>query len=243
MTRSHNTPRPDPVRPHIASEMSALASASSVFTGAYPRGSRTIGNPRRGRANPTAGRSRQTTASDSRARVSSATTPLTVSPSLPPFPTGRSVRVAAPKRTVARASRVAATAKLEAGDKVKVRTDVHSRLLVINHHRQINNRSCQNRSDRSSATKSHLHSTHSPHRSTHTSQVTSKFIVYHVPKGDRKNGTDLSGWEGVVDSRADDLNGVYISANLEVKVKFDVPNDPKGKTFIVHCKEDELEKQ
>ena len=51
------------------------------------------------------------------------------------------------------------------------------------------------------------------------------------------------GWEGVVDSRADDLNGVYISANLEVKVKFDVPNDPKGKTFIVHCKEDELEKQ
>ena len=133
MTPSHNTPRQDPVRPHIASEMSALASASSVFTGAYPRGRRTIGNPRRGRANPTAGRSRQTTASDSRARVSSATTPLTVSPSLPPFPTGRSVRVAAPKRTVARASRVAATAKLEAGDKVKVRTDVHSRLLVINH--------------------------------------------------------------------------------------------------------------
>ena len=76
-----------------------------------------------------------------------------------------------------------------------------------------------------------------------SSQVTSKFVVYHVPKGDRKNGTDLSGWEGVVDSRADDLNGVYISANLEVKVKFDVPNDPKGKTFIVHCKEDELEKQ
>jgi hypothetical protein len=151
VTRSHNTPRPDPVRPHIASEMSALASASSVFTGAYPRGSRTIGNPRRGRANPTAGRSRQTTASDSRARVSSATTPLTVSPSLPPFPTGRSVRVAAPKRTVARASRVAATAKLEAGDKVKVRTDVHSPLLVINHHRQINHRNCQNRSDRSSA--------------------------------------------------------------------------------------------
>ena len=75
------------------------------------------------------------------------------------------------------------------------------------------------------------------------SQVTSTFVVYHVPKGDRKNGTDLMGWEGVVDSRADDLNGVYISANLEVKVKFDVPNDPKGKTFIVHCKEDELEKQ
>ena len=73
--------------------------------------------------------------------------------------------------------------------------------------------------------------------------MTSKFVVYHVPKGDRKNGTDLSGWEGVVDSRADDLNGVYISANLEVKVKFDVPNDPKGKTFIVHCKEDELEAQ
>ena len=240
MTRSHNTPRPDPVRPHIASEMSALASASSVFTGAYSRGRRTIGNPRRGRANPTAGRSRQTTASDSRARVSSATTPLTVSPSLPPFPTGRSVRVAAPKRTVARASRVAATAKLEAGDKVKVRADVHSRLLVINHHRQINNRNCQNRSDRSSANQI------SP--SLHAfpidpSQVTSKFVVYHVPKGDRKNGTDLMGCEGVIDSRADDLNGVYISANLEVKVKFDVPNDPKGKTFIVHCKEAELEKQ
>jgi hypothetical protein len=55
-----------------------------------------------------------------------------VSPSLPPFPTGRSVRVAAPKRTVARASRVAVQAKLEAGDNVKVRTDVHSHLLVIN---------------------------------------------------------------------------------------------------------------
>jgi len=56
-----------------------------------------------------------------------------VSPSFPPFPTGRSVRVAAPKRIVARASRVAVQAKLEAGDKVKVRADVHSRLLVINH--------------------------------------------------------------------------------------------------------------
>jgi hypothetical protein len=75
--------------------------------------------------------------------------------------------------------------------------------------------------------------------------IAGDFQVCRVPrpKGDRKNGTDLSGWEGVVDSRADDLNGVYISANLEVKVKFDVPNDPKGKTFIVHCKEDELEKQ
>ena len=74
-------------------------------------------------------------------------------------------------------------------------------------------------------------------------QVVSKVVVYHVPKGDRKNGTDLSGWEGVVDSRADDYNGTYISANLEVKVAFPVPNDPKGKTFIVHCKENELEKQ
>ena len=74
-------------------------------------------------------------------------------------------------------------------------------------------------------------------------QVVSKVLVYHVPKGDRKNGTDLSGWEGVVDSRADDYNGTYISANLEVKVAFAVPNDPKGKTFIVHCKENELEKQ
>jgi hypothetical protein len=54
-----------------------------------------------------------------------------VSPSLPPFPTGRSVRVAAPKRTVARASRVAATAKLEAGDKVKVRTDASSSSIII----------------------------------------------------------------------------------------------------------------
>mmetsp|Transcript_5102 Transcript_5102/g.22801 ORF Transcript_5102/g.22801 Transcript_5102/m.22801 type:complete len:118 (-) Transcript_5102:272-625(-) len=105
---------------------------------------------------------------------------------------GRSFRVAAPKRAVARASGVAVRAKLDAGDKVK---------------------------------------------------VVSKVVVYHVPKGDRKNGTDLSGWEGVVDSRADDYNGTYISANLEVKVAFPVPNDPKGKTFIVHCKENELEKQ
>ena len=72
-------------------------------------------------------------------------------------------------------------------------------------------------------------------------QVVSKVVVYHVPKGDRKNGTDLSGWEGVVNSRADDYNGTYISANLEVRVAFAVPDDPKGKTFIAHMKEDEVE--
>ena len=42
-------------------------------------------------------------------------------------------------------------------------------------------------------------------------------------------------------SRADDLNGTYISANLEVRVAFPVVDDPKGKTFIAHMKEDEVE--
>ena len=53
--------------------------------------------------------------------------------------------------------------------------------------------------------------------------------------------TDLEGMEGVVASRADDLNGTYISANLEVRVAFPVVDDPKGKTFIAHMKEDEIE--
>jgi hypothetical protein len=37
------------------------------------------------------------------------------------------------------------------------------------------------------------------------------------------------------------LNGTYISANLEIRVAFAVPDDPKGKTFIAHMKEDEVE--
>jgi hypothetical protein len=53
---------------------------------------------------------------------------------------------------------------------------------------------------------------------------------------------DLQGMEGEIASRADDLNGVYISANLEIRVALAVPNDPKGKTFITHMKEDEVEK-
>lgn len=72
--------------------------------------------------------------------------------------------------------------------------------------------------------------------------MTSSAVVYHVPKS-KGAPTELKGMEGEVASRADDLNGTYISANLEVKVAFPVPNDPKGKTFIVHCKENELEKQ
>jgi hypothetical protein len=40
--------------------------------------------------------------------------------------------------------------------------------------------------------------------------------------------------------RADDLKGVYISANLEVRVAFDNPLF-EGKTFIAHMKEDEVE--
>tara|TARA_B110000208_G_scaffold185190_1_gene240008 strand:+ start:257 stop:409 length:153 start_codon:yes stop_codon:yes gene_type:complete len=47
--------------------------------------------------------------------------------------------------------------------------------------------------------------------------------------------------EGEVASRADDLNGVYISANLEVRIKLLVPDDPKEKTFLTHVKEDEVE--
>ena len=62
-------------------------------------------------------------------------------------------------------------------------------------------------------------------------KVTESVVVYHVPKS-KGAATDLNGMEGEVASRADDLNGTYISANLEVRVAFAVPDDPKGKTFI-----------
>ena len=71
-------------------------------------------------------------------------------------------------------------------------------------------------------------------------KVTESVVVYHVPKS-KGAATDLNGMEGEVASRADDLNGTYISANLEVRVAFAVPDDPKGKTFIAHMKEDEVE--
>lgn len=167
--------------------------------------------------------------------------------SLPtPILAGRSFRVAAPKRAVARASGVSVRAKLEAGDKVKVRDPrlELSRPVIIA--RRQTSHECQNPS-RAARPEPSLAFPPTPKNSLPPprvdAQVVSKVLVYHVPKGDRKNGTDLSGWEGVVDSRADDYNGTYISANLEVKVAFAVPNDPKGKTFIVHCKENELEKQ
>lgn len=171
--------------------------------------------------------------------------------SLPtPILAGRSFRVAAPKRAVARASGVSVRAKLEAGDKVKVRDprlELSRPVTIVK----------SLVAKRATGAKTHpapRDANHpspyppTPKNSPHPAprrcaQVVSKVLVYHVPKGDRKNGTDLSGWEGVVDSRADDYNGTYISANLEVKVAFAVPNDPKGKTFIVHCKENELEKQ
>eukprot|EP00227_Mantoniella_beaufortii_P017711 CAMPEP_0197589436 /NCGR_PEP_ID=MMETSP1326-20131121/10386_1 /TAXON_ID=1155430 /ORGANISM="Genus nov. species nov., Strain RCC2288" /LENGTH=119 /DNA_ID=CAMNT_0043154373 /DNA_START=39 /DNA_END=398 /DNA_ORIENTATION=- len=71
-------------------------------------------------------------------------------------------------------------------------------------------------------------------------KVTQKVVVFHIPKT-KGAATDLMGWEGVVDSRADDRNGVYISANLEIKVAFLVPGGDGVKTFIAHMKEDEFE--
>ena len=71
-------------------------------------------------------------------------------------------------------------------------------------------------------------------------QVSSSVVVYHVPKT-KGAATELMGMEGVVDSRADDHEGTYISANLEVRVALPVPDDPKGKTFIAHVREDEVE--
>ena len=44
----------------------------------------------------------------------------------------------------------------------------------------------------------------------------------------------------MVDS-ADDHEGTYISANLEIRVALPVPDDPKGKTYIAHMREDEDE--
>ena len=59
-------------------------------------------------------------------------------------------------------------------------------------------------------------------------------VVYHVPKT-KGAATELEGMEGVVDSRADDHEGTYISANLEVRVALPVPDDPKGKTLSPTC--------
>ena len=71
-------------------------------------------------------------------------------------------------------------------------------------------------------------------------RVTSSAVVYHVAKS-KGAPTELKGMEGEVASRADELDGTYISANLEIRVKLAVPDDPKGKTFIAHMREDELE--
>ena len=73
-------------------------------------------------------------------------------------------------------------------------------------------------------------------------RVTSSAVVYHVPKS-KGAPTELKGMEGeAVASRADELDGTYISANLEIRVKLAVPDDPKGKTFgRAHEREDELE--
>lgn len=71
-------------------------------------------------------------------------------------------------------------------------------------------------------------------------QVSSSVVVFHVPKS-KGAATDLMGMEGVVDSRADEHEGKYISANLEIRVALPVPDDPKGKTFIAHMREDEVE--
>lgn len=71
-------------------------------------------------------------------------------------------------------------------------------------------------------------------------RVKESVVVYHVPKT-KGAATELLGMEGEVASRADDLNGVYISANLEVRIKLLVPDDPKEKTFLTHVKEDEVE--
>lgn len=46
--------------------------------------------------------------------------------------------------------------------------------------------------------------------------------------------------QGVVDSRADDHEGIAVSATLACRVKLPVP-DGSGKTFIAHLDEDELE--
>jgi hypothetical protein len=72
-------------------------------------------------------------------------------------------------------------------------------------------------------------------------KVTSSVTVYHV-LGMKGAAVDLNGMEGEVHSRADDLDGVYISANLEVKIQFPIPGNDKGKMFIAHMKEDEVEK-
>jgi hypothetical protein len=70
-------------------------------------------------------------------------------------------------------------------------------------------------------------------------KVKSSVIVFHVPKT-KGAATDLQGMQGVVDSRADDHEGIAVSATLACRVKLPVP-DGSGKTFIAHLDEDELE--
>jgi hypothetical protein len=70
-------------------------------------------------------------------------------------------------------------------------------------------------------------------------KVKSSVIVFHVPKT-KGAATNLQGMQGVVDSRADDHEGIAVSATLACRVKLPVP-DGSGKTFIAHLDEDELE--
>uniref|UniRef100_A0A7S0SD67 Ferredoxin thioredoxin reductase alpha chain domain-containing protein n=1 Tax=Mantoniella antarctica TaxID=81844 RepID=A0A7S0SD67_9CHLO len=71
-------------------------------------------------------------------------------------------------------------------------------------------------------------------------KVTAKVVVFHMPLS-RGAATDLQGMVGEVASRADDFNGKYISATFEYKVAIPIPDHVKGKTFIVHMREDEVE--
>jgi hypothetical protein len=62
-----------------------------------------------------------------------------------------------------------------------------------------------------------------------------------IPPNTVSNPAFSAGMEGEVHSRADELKGVYISANLPIKISFPIEGNTNGKRWIAHMKEDELE--
>ena len=66
-------------------------------------------------------------------------------------------------------------------------------------------------------------------------KVTVPCTVYHVPKN--KAGIELQGMSGVIAERVDQFEGKELSANLPLRVQFELD----GKKFFAHLGEDEVE--
>eukprot|EP00270_Netrium_digitus_P008615 TRINITY_DN2587_c0_g1_i1.p1 TRINITY_DN2587_c0_g1~~TRINITY_DN2587_c0_g1_i1.p1 ORF type:complete len:278 (-),score=68.35 TRINITY_DN2587_c0_g1_i1:356-1072(-) len=68
-------------------------------------------------------------------------------------------------------------------------------------------------------------------------KVTSKVVVFHVPKAPK---LDLEGYEGEVKDILGDWKGVPVSANLPYKVQFTISVDGADVKFFAHLKREEF---